>query len=165
MDKTNFPILINLVRGIYKAMEADLNKSAQSVGLTITELNFLWTIFYEEEPTVSRLAELTLLDPSTVTQVISRLKKKNLVCSFKKEDDNRFNYHKLTPKGDEKRKTSIISSQNRLLDFLVDGMKNPDEQEKINITLKYLKEINLHFHGQEFIHWVYSLPEKLNKNY
>ncbi|MFZ3591535.1 MarR family transcriptional regulator [Bacillus sp. DJP31] len=48
----------------------------QSVELTITELNLLWTIFYEGNSTVNRLAELTLLDPSTVTQVISRLKKK-----------------------------------------------------------------------------------------
>ncbi|MFZ3591534.1 hypothetical protein ACOI1C_20475 [Bacillus sp. DJP31] len=57
-----------------------------------------------------------------------------------------------------------MQSQNRLLDFLADGMKDPDEQEKIKITLEYLKEVNLNFHGQEFINWVYGLPEKFNKN-
>lgn len=145
-------------------LDADLNKSARKLGLTVTELNFLWTIYYEKELTVSRMAELTLLDSSTVTQVINRLKNKKLVCSRKKLEDTRFSYLRLTDMGNEKRKLSMRSNnESAFFEFLVKEMKIPDEKEKIVITLDFLKKINQHFHGEEFINWVYSLPEKLEK--
>lgn len=145
-------------------LDADLNKSARKLGLTVTELNFLWTIYYEKEPTVSRMAELTLLDSSTVTQVINRLKNKKLVCSRKKLEDTRFSYLRLTAMGNEKRKLSMRSNNESIFfEFLVKEMKIPNEKEKIVITLDFLKKINQHFHGEEFINWVYSLPEKLEK--
>lgn len=165
MDKSYFPILINLLRGVSKVMDTDLNESAKNVGLTLTELNLLWTIFYEEEPTVSRIAELTLLDASTVTQVLSRLKNKKLVISYKKREDNRFSYVMLTDKGNEKRKLSIIYNKYIFFEFLKKEMETPEEKEKIEISLNYLKKINLYFHGEEFVNWVYSLPEKFDMDF
>ncbi|MCQ6277494.1 winged helix-turn-helix transcriptional regulator [Bacillus sp. V3B] len=164
MDKAHFPILINLLRGVNKVMDADLHESAKSVDLTLTELNFLWTIFYEGEPTVSRMAELTLLDSSTVTQVLNRLKNKKLISSYKKKEDTRFSYVKLTDKGNEKRKLSM-NNRNALFDFLQKEMEIPGEKEKIQITLDYLKKINLYFHGENFVNWAYSLPIKLNEDF
>jgi MarR family protease production transcriptional regulator HPr len=146
-------------------MEADLNKCAKSVGLTIMELNFLWTIHYEEEPTVNRIAQLTLLDSSTATQVLSRLKRKKLISVYKKKEDQRFSYIKLTNLGDEKRKLSATYSDYTLLEFIISEMQNPNERKKIDTTLDYLRIINQHFHGDEYIKWVYSLPEKMKKDF
>lgn len=165
MDKSYFPILINLIRGVSKVMETELHKSAKKVGLTLTELNLIWTIFYEGEPTVSRIAELTLLDASTVTQVLSRLKNKKLISSYKKMEDNRFSYVKLTNKGNEKRKLAITHFDYLFFEFLKKEMEIPEEKVKIEITIDYLKKINLYFHGEEFVNWVYGLPEKLNKDF
>ncbi|SDH50011.1 MarR family winged helix-turn-helix transcriptional regulator [Alteribacillus bidgolensis] len=163
MNKSYFPILICLIRGLSKVMEADLNKSAKKLDLTITELNFLWTIFYEEEPTVSRIAELTILDSSTVTQVLSRLKKKQLVSIYKKGEDSRFSYVKLTNKGNKKRELSTTYNEYTLLKFFYKELDNPEERKKMEITLDYLRKINHYFHGEEFVNWVYSLPKKLEK--
>jgi MarR family protease production transcriptional regulator HPr len=146
-------------------MENELNQSAKKVGLTLTELNFLWTIFYEEEPTVSRIAELTLLDASTVTQVLNRLKNKKYISSYKKVEDHRFSYVKLTHKGNEKRKSAISYNEYSFFEFIKKEMEIPEEKEKVEITLDYLKKINLYYHGEEFVNWVYSLPEKLNKDF
>lgn len=161
MDKSFFPILISLLRGVNRKLEDDLSKSARELGVTITELNFLWTIHYEKEATVSRIATLTLLDASTVTQVLSRLKKKKLVTIRKKDEDQRYSYVQLSNEGSLVRKASMVYRQDSLLNFLISETKKPGGKMKVETTLEYLRQINLHFHGNEFVDWVYSLDEKL----
>ncbi|WP_175615662.1 MarR family winged helix-turn-helix transcriptional regulator [Piscibacillus halophilus] len=164
MDESSLPYFIYLTRGLYKAMEKDLNKSAQKLGLTLTELNFIWTIYFEEEATISRMSELTLLDSSTVTQVISRLKNKGLVTTIKKSEDHRYSYVKLTTQGAEKRKLSMIDNQNDVFELLKKDMGLPTEKENVQITLDYLEKINQLFHGDEYVNWLKRLPGKLNSD-
>lgn len=164
MVKTHFPILFNLLRGLDRVMYSELTNSANKIGLTLTELNFIWTISCEGEPTVSRISELTLLDESTVTQVLTRLKKKKFITSFKKPNDNRFSYIKLTNKGEEKRKLLIMNNEFKFLEFLQKELESPEGKERIKATLDFLKEVNLHYNGEEFVSWVYSLPEKIKED-
>lgn len=163
MNQSFLPILICLLRGVNKVLEADINQSTEKAGVTITELNFLWTIFHEKEASVSRLAELTLLDASTVTQVLKRLKKKQLVEGFKNNKDHRFSYVKLTSKGDEARKLSMENSSYKLLDFLSSRMKNSKGKKETEIVINYLKEINNYFHGQDYVNWVFNLDFNSDK--
>ncbi|QOR67992.1 MarR family transcriptional regulator [Cytobacillus suaedae] len=162
MVKTHFPILFNLLRGLDKVMSSELTDLANKVGLTLAELNFIWTISCEGELTVSRISKLTLLDESTVTQVLTRLKKKKFITSFKKPDDNRFSYIKLTERGEEKIRL-LINNEFTFLSFLQKKMESPKSKENINATLEFLKEVNLHYNGEEYVSWVYSLPEKIKE--
>ncbi|MBM7660347.1 MarR family protease production transcriptional regulator HPr [Bacillus mesophilus] len=164
MVETYFPILFNLLRGLDKAMTSELTDSANSVGLTVTELNFIWIIFSEGEPTVSRISELTLLDESTVTQVLTRLKKKKFVTSFKKPDDTRFSYIKLTDIGEEKRKLLMLNNEFTFLAYLQKELESPEGKENIKASIEFLKKVNLRYNGEEFVSWVYSLPEKIKKD-
>ncbi|WP_421379725.1 MarR family winged helix-turn-helix transcriptional regulator [Bacillus salacetis] len=146
-------------------LDSDIQKAVEELDVTMVELNFLWTIFYENEPSITRLAALTFLDPSTVTQVIARLKKKKLVEISKKEHDQRYSYVKLSSKGDEIRKKSIVFNNKNIIGFFHLKVNTKEEKEKAKAAFDFLRDINLHFHGTEYVQWTDTLREKLQKDF
>lgn len=99
-------MMMNYVRGVYKVLEEDWQKSAKALGLTQAEQHILWIVSFEQEATISRIAQLGLWDVSTVMQVIKRLKEKGLVQMLKKDHDRRISYVSLTEEGAKKQEMS-----------------------------------------------------------
>ena len=91
---------------MYKILENDWERSAQSMGITKAEQHLLWIVYSENEVTISRLSDLCLLKVSTVMQVLKRMEEKRLINQIKRQEDRRVTYVSMTTLGYETIKTS-----------------------------------------------------------
>jgi MarR family protease production transcriptional regulator HPr len=91
-------------------------------------------------------------------QVIKRMQEKKLVRMLKDERDLRITYIVLTEEGKQKRNQSK-EKDFELFSFLNEYQK--ENEEFIDELIRFHKEVNLHFHGREFVDWV----EETTENY
>jgi MarR family transcriptional regulator, protease production regulatory protein HPr len=154
-------MMINYMRGVYKVLEEDWQKSAKTIGLTQAEQHILWIVSLEEDITISKIAYYGLWDVSTVMQVIKRLKDKGLVKLEKKNDDRRISYVYLTEKGIEKHKDSK-SFNCQIYNFLQEWLEDGNKQEFYKDLIQLHKDLNKHFHGEEFVDWVEDTGKRLH---
>jgi MarR family transcriptional regulator, protease production regulatory protein HPr len=145
--------MVNYMRGVYKVLEEDWQKSAKAIGLTQAEQHVLWIVSFEEDITISKIAYYGLWDVSTVMQVIKRLKDKGLVRLVKKNDDRRVSYVYLTEEGLEKHKLST-NFNCQVYAFLQKWLDNGNKQEFYRDLVQLHRDLNQHFHGDEFVEWV-----------
>lgn len=87
------------------------------------------------------------------------MKKKNIIYTTKNKRDLRVTYITLTEQGKQKRKESEEKSY-KLIDFIV-NYKGPDGFK--DAFIDFHREINRHFHGDEFIDWVEETAENLKE--
>ncbi|WP_181832980.1 MarR family transcriptional regulator [Bacillus taeanensis] len=162
MELSYLHVIINLVRGLNKALEHDLENAAKHYGLTAAEHHILCIVFVEKEATMTQIAEKGLWDVSTVMQVIKRLKEKELVTSSKRPNDRRVTYVKLTEKGLKLQKQSFFHEY-RLFNYIDEKLENGSEveQKEAEIVLKVFRELNEHFHGQDFVNWIFNSQKKI----
>ncbi|MDQ0299551.1 MarR family protease production transcriptional regulator HPr [Salibacterium salarium] len=150
----NYHSYLNLLRGILKVMEEDWQKSAQDLGITQAEQHILWILYMESQATMTKIADIGLWDLSTVMQIIKRLREKKLVKIEKNENDLRVSYVSLTNKGEEIRRVTA-EQPHQLLNFIEQYGNNSDEHmQELEDFHRFLEEINLQFHGKEFVDWV-----------
>ncbi|RSL34588.1 MarR family transcriptional regulator [Salibacterium salarium] len=150
----NYHSYLNLLRGILKVMEEDWQKSAQDLGITQAEQHILWILYMENQATMTKIADIGLWDLSTVMQIIKRLREKKLVKIEKNENDLRVSYVSLTNKGEEVRKQTA-EQPHQLLNFIEQyGNKSDEHMQELEDFHRFLEEINLQFHGKEFVDWV-----------
>ncbi|WP_216829712.1 MarR family winged helix-turn-helix transcriptional regulator [Alkalihalobacterium elongatum] len=160
MDYTNIHKLINYTRATYKIMDEEWKKSVLELGITQAEHHLLTIVYYEKKTSMSKLAQLGLIDISTVMQVTNRLKQKELIIIEKDESDRRVSYVILTKLGYEKVKKSqetTFKLQAYIEKFAELSKENREFIEKL---ASFHKELNQHFYGNEFVQWV----EKSSKN-
>ncbi|MDR7072650.1 MarR family transcriptional regulator [Fictibacillus barbaricus] len=155
-------MMVNYMRGVYKVLEEDWQKSAKALGLTQAELHILWIVSFEEDITISKIAYYGLWDVSTVMQVIKRLKEKGLVELEKKNDDRRISYVYLTEKGWEKQKESADFNC-QVYGFLQKWLEDGDRREFYRELVQLHKDLNKHFHGEDFVDWVEDTGKRLHK--
>ncbi|WP_408006675.1 MarR family winged helix-turn-helix transcriptional regulator [Pseudalkalibacillus sp. A8] len=154
---------MNYLRGTYKILEEEWQKSARSIGLTQAEQHVLWIVHLEKEATITKIATIGLWDVSTVMQVITRLKQKGLITLIKKSSDRRVSYAVLTDKGQEKHEESKQFSY-KLYEYLEDFREDSNENKKfVEDLLKFHRELNRHFHGSEFIEWTEQTAKAMKK--
>ncbi|WP_102026855.1 MarR family transcriptional regulator [Salirhabdus sp. Marseille-P4669] len=146
--------MMNYYRGFNKVLEEDWQKNAQKIGITSAEQHILWILHFENEATMSKIAQLGLWDISTVMQVVKRLKEKLLVEVQKDSNDRRISYVKLTEKGKTIRKESSLSTF-QLQKFVEEYVsKSEANKEKVIGMMDFLKDLNTHFYGEQFSNWV-----------
>ncbi len=154
VDSTVTHLLINLLRGTYKVLDEDWQKSAQKIGLTQSEQHLLWIVYFEKKAPMSRIAEVGLWDLSTVMQVIKRLKHKGLVQTIKDENDLRVSYVMLTEEGEQKRVQSTEFTY-KITEYVMNYYSQSEENKQfIEQMVTFYKDLNQHFHGKEFINWI-----------
>ncbi|MEB1808909.1 MAG: MarR family transcriptional regulator [Bacillaceae bacterium] len=154
MDYTNIHKLINYLRATYKILDEEWKKSVQALGLTQAEHHLLSIVYYEKIISMSKLAQLGLIDISTVMQVTKRLTQKGLISVEKDERDRRVSYVKLTELGAEKVRTSYEGTL-KLQAYIDQFIANSEENKKFMEQLAdFQQELNQHFHGREFVEWV-----------
>lgn len=155
-------MMINYMRGVYKVLEEDWQKSAKAIGLTQAEQHILWIVSLEEDITISKIAYYGLWDVSTVMQVIKRLKDKGLVKLEKKNDDRRISYVYLTEKGYEKHEEST-SFTCQIYGFLQTWLEDGNKRAFYRDLIQLHKDLNGHFHGKEFVDWVEDTGKRLHE--
>lgn len=125
MHEVNLKLVIATAR-IYNVMFSKIEKNIQEYGLNISEFGVLEMLFHKGEQPVQKIAEKILVTSGTVTYVIDKLVKKELVYRRKCDKDKRIFYVCLTAKGEEL--ISQVFPKHK--DFLDDILSGVDDEFK-----------------------------------
>jgi MarR family 2-MHQ and catechol resistance regulon transcriptional repressor len=99
MGDINLKLVIASARS-YNAIFSRIEKQVQESGLNISEFGVLEMLLNKGNQPVQKIAEKILVTSGTITYVIDKLEKKELVYRKKCDKDKRVYYICLTPKGE-----------------------------------------------------------------
>lgn len=100
MSDINLKLVIAMAR-TYNDMFFEIEKNVQEFGLNISEFGVLEMLYHKGDQPVQKVAEKILVTSGTITYVINKLEKKELVVRRKCEKDKRIFYVSFTEKGRE----------------------------------------------------------------
>lgn len=143
MSDINLKLVIASARS-YNAIFSRIEKQVQENGLNISEFGVLEMLLNKGEQPVQKIAEKILVTSGTITYVIDKLQKKELVYRKNCEKDKRIYYICLTPKGE----ALILEVFEKHKKFLSDLFGNLDENLKKDLvanlfTLQDSIELNI----------------------
>ena len=78
-----------------------LNENISKFGLNLTDFSVLDLLFQKGEQTTQKIGEKMLITRGSITYIVNKLEKMELICRNKSETDKRITYIKLTKKGRE----------------------------------------------------------------
>ena len=159
VNRKEYHLLLNYIRGMGKVLEEEWQKNAKTLGLTLAEQHVMWIVCSKDPISITEIAKVGLWDRSTVMQVVKRLQGKKLVRLLKDERDLRITYIELTEEGEEKRRESKHKDY-KFFEFLNKYQK--DNEKFMEELICFHREVNLHFHGKEFIDWVEETTDKFD---
>ncbi|MHB1125416.1 MAG: MarR family winged helix-turn-helix transcriptional regulator [Bacillota bacterium] len=154
--------VINLTRGINKAIEENLEDGARKVGLTHSQLHLLWLLFYNNGSSLTQLSMWGLRHLTTVRDIVNRLEKRGLVMTRLDPEDSRITRVYVTPTGDRLRR----ESEDILLRKL-DSQPLMAELtgERRNALLESLFHYCTHLQGKRYVEFVQSATRKVFDSY
>lgn len=138
MDNINLKLVIAMAR-TYNDMFSEIEKNIQEFGLNISEFGVLEMLYHKGDQPVQKVAEKILVTSGTITYVINKLEKKELVIRKKCEKDKRVFYVSLTEKGYELI-AEIFPRHKEFLDNLFSGL-NKDIKIELLDNLVQLRKI------------------------
>ena len=97
----NEPMMVNTIMALAKRTRAYVGIRLKEVGLAIGQDELLVSLDEHDGATVSALAELIFVRPSTVSKMLDRLAAKGLVRRDRPEGDQRRTVVYMTPEGRE----------------------------------------------------------------
>ena len=130
MTDVNLKLVIAMAR-TYNEMFSKIESNVQDFGLNISEFGVLEFLFHKGEQPVQKIAEKILVTSGTITYVIDKLQKKDLVLRKKCEKDKRIFYVCLTERG-EKFVSDIFPKHKKFLDELLNGLENDSKKQLIS---------------------------------
>ncbi|MBE6053251.1 MAG: MarR family transcriptional regulator [Clostridium sartagoforme] len=98
MDNINLKLVIAMAR-TYDSLFSEMEKNFNEFGLNISEFGVLEMLYHKGDQPVQKVAEKILVTSGTITYVINKLEKKDLVVRRKCNKDKRVYYVSLTEKG------------------------------------------------------------------
>lgn len=151
-----------IMRGYSKAIENSWDKFARKYGLSSAHHYILYILFIENELTIGEIAEVGLWHNSTVTRLISLLKKKDLVLTKVNNKDGRITTVRLSEGGKmliKKINKEALEDPN-FLPFFRDLYENNPEFMTISINRgKVLLDI---MQGEKYVKWIEKTQSKIN---
>lgn len=139
MKDINLNLVVALARTHNDVFEK-LEKNIQSFGLNTSEFGVLEMLYHKGEQPVQKVAEKILVTSGTITYVINKLEKKELVVRKKSEKDKRIFYINLTEEG-EKLISEIFDDHKQFIDKLFNGLDNKYKKELLKNLLKLRRNI------------------------
>ena len=118
-------VFINLIKTDNMLIKY-LNRSLSGYNLNMTDFSVLDLLFQKGEQTIQKIAEKVMITSGSITYVINKLEKMELVSRRKDKNDSRISYIRLTSHGKE-----------ILISIL------PLQMEKINEVFSELSETDL----------------------
>ena len=124
------------IKQIYDLMEKHANNHLRPLNLTISQVNVLFALRVAEnhELTLKQLEGQLMIQSSTSTGLVSRMKEKGFVETHGSEDDARITIVSLTAAGDEISdivEEDILSTENKLTSLMT-----RKEEEQFNTLLE-----------------------------
>jgi len=135
--------LMILIRKIGKFHIMYSNKALEGTGLAqIEEFGILVIIFNRKNPIKSEVIYDNLLELSSGTNMLIRLKKRGMITEYTDKEDKRVKRLKLTPKGEETlQKAKIVV--HKVAGMIAERLSEEDKQ----LCVQLLNPINTRFTG------------------
>jgi DNA-binding MarR family transcriptional regulator len=135
--------LVILIRKIGKFHVMYSNKALEATGLEqIEEFGILVIIFNKKNPIKSEVIYDNLLELSSGTNMLIRLKKRGMISEYADPDDRRVKRLKLTSKGEEVLKKAKVQVL-KVAGMMVHGLTEEDKQ----LCIQMLSPLNKKFSG------------------
>lgn len=150
-------VLLNLIRGLYKALDNDWRKAAGEVGLTPCQQHLLWIVHFRNGSTLTELSELGIWHVSTVMSLVERMEKNGLVIKEVDPNDARTKRIYATEKGERIRESSMKGEANFRLLGILDQMDPKEIEDGTKILYHLVNELL----GEKFIEYVTSTSTDL----
>lgn len=149
--------LLNLIRGLYKAIDEDWRKCASKSGLTVSQQHLLWILRFKDGSTLSEISQYGLWHLSTVMDLVERMEKLGLVYKEVDSKDARTKRVTITDKGNEFLNNSCNNSES----FKFMNAMEWDNLERMKQYLDTLYMLNKSLNGDKFVHYVEQSAKKL----
>lgn len=122
--------ILTIIRKVIRSLNLESKRINKEYGITIPQLFTLKHLqsCSDYQASHKEITSILELNSSTVTGIIDRLEKKNLVARLPKKEDKRVTYIALTAKGSSLLKKSPKLLQQKLPDKL-DKMKKEDVEQ------------------------------------
>ncbi|MEK4028231.1 MULTISPECIES: MarR family transcriptional regulator [Bacillaceae] len=133
-----FVVLSRAVQSVTKRVEEDI----KNYGLNTTEFAVLELLFSKGDQPIQKIGEKILLASSSITYVVDKLEKKQLLVRKPCPTDRRVTYASITPEGQELMST-IFPKHKEAIQEIFGGL---DAKEK-EIMITQLKKLG--FYAQE----------------
>ena len=137
MSDINLKLVIAMAR-TYNDMFFEIEKNVQEFGLNISEFGVLEMLYHKGDQPVQKVAEKILVTSGTITYVINKLEKKELVVRRKCEKDKRVFYVSLTEKGREFI-SDIFPKHKEFLDNLFIELNEDTKRELVDKLIQLRK--------------------------
>lgn len=154
---SNMYTIINLVRGLNKAIDDDCRISASKVGVTVSQQHLLCILSFENGSTLSDISEYGLWHLSTVMDLVDRMERAELVRKEVDKKDARTKRVYITEKGQE----ALSASNKNLANFkFLNIIESLHTEELIQRNIGILYELNKAIHGENFVRFVEQSSKK-----
>lgn len=130
-----------LVFEVNKILKQSMRRMFDNVGITLPQGLVIATLISSGEMKISDLSRKIGLSNSTISGIVDRLEKQQLVERTRSEEDRRIVYVKVTPKSDWIHEGIHRRAQENFEDLLKTG--TPEEIETVIEGLTILKKILL----------------------
>lgn len=140
METTNKKAeVVKLFSDVNKILKCSMRKSFEEVSITIPQSLVIGTLIKFGEMKITDLSKKVNLSNSTISGIVDRLEKQQLVVRTRSEEDRRIVYVKVTPRFNEIFKGIYRKAEESFEELL--GPGSPEEIEKILEGLNALKKI------------------------
>lgn len=139
MTDVNLKLVIAIARN-YNTLFSKVERNVQSYGLNTSEFGVLELLYHKGEQPVQKVAEKILVTSGTITYVIDKLEKKELVYRKKCLKDKRIFYVCLSEKG-EKLIADIFPKHKEFLVELFSGMDEDSKKLIVDNLFQLLNSI------------------------
>ena len=140
MDTTNKKAEIaRLFFEMNRVMKHSMRKSFENSGLTLPQGMVIHTLIQHGEMKITELSKRTNLSNSTISGIVDRLEKQQLVIRTRSEEDRRIVYVKVTPKIKEIFQGVHKQAEENLTELL--SLGTFEDFEKIIEGLNILKKL------------------------
>ena len=137
MSDINLKIVIAMAR-TYDDLFFQVEKSLQEYKLNISEFGVLEMLYHKGDQPVQKIADKILVTSGTITYVINKLEKKDLVIRRKCNKDKRIYYVSLTEKGKDYI-AHIFPKHKEFLNNLFKDLSEEDKRELVENLINFRK--------------------------
>lgn len=124
---------------VNKIIKQSMRHSFEDIGITLPQGLVIGALFKFGEMKITELSRQLNLSNSTISGIIDRLEKQQLVKRSRSEEDRRIVYVNVTPRFSEIHKGFHKELEERFEDLLSSGA--PEDIEKIITGLTILKKV------------------------
>jgi DNA-binding MarR family transcriptional regulator len=140
MDDSNKELeVVKLFFEMHKSLRNLMKKSFEDFGITMPQSIVVGTLVKNGEMKITDLSSMINLSNSTISGIVDRLEKQQLVVRRRSEEDRRTVYVKATPRFEEMHREFHTKLEERFKDLLREGTH--EELDKIMDGLNILKKI------------------------